>query len=84
MRHCLRSLRYTRKRALQPSITRSVNTLKVDGLAVCRHGGLLERLGQCGMGVASARDILAGRTVLESEGSLGNHLTGVGLARFHF
>ena len=52
--------------------------LKVDGLAICRHGRLLECLGQCGVGMASARDILARRTILESERALGNHLTGVG------
>ena len=42
------------------------------------HGSLLEGLSQRGVGVACPGNVLRGRTVLQGERSLGNHLTGVG------
>ena len=50
----------------------------MDGLGVGGHGSLLESLRERGVGVACAGDVLAGGTVLDGEGSLGNHLTGTG------
>jgi hypothetical protein len=52
--------------------------LEMESLGVCRHGGLLEGLGQCGMGMARAGNVLSGRTVFEGESSLSNHLTSIG------
>jgi hypothetical protein len=50
----------------------------VDRLPVSVHRRLLERLRKRRVGVARPRDVLRGSTVLEREGSLGNHLTSVG------
>jgi hypothetical protein len=50
----------------------------VDGLRVGGHGSLLESLGESGVGVAGAGNILGGGTVLDGKGSLGDHLTGTG------
>jgi hypothetical protein len=52
--------------------------LIVNGLRVCSHGGLLERLSKRRMGMACPRDVLAGRAVLESQGAFCDHLTGIG------
>jgi hypothetical protein len=50
----------------------------VDGLRVSSHSRLLESLGEGRVGVAGTGDVLAGGTVLEGQGSLSNHLAGVG------
>lgn len=55
----------------------------MDGLAVSGHGSLLEGLGERGVSVASASNVLGGSTVLESKGALGDHLTGVGADNVH-
>ena len=57
--------------------------LVVDGLAVGGHGSLFEGLGERGVSVASAANVLGGGAVLESEGALGDHLTGVGADNVH-
>ena len=49
----------------------------MDGLAVGGHGSLLESLGESGVSVRGASNVLGRRTVLESESALGDHLTGV-------
>mmetsp|Transcript_4048 Transcript_4048/g.13098 ORF Transcript_4048/g.13098 Transcript_4048/m.13098 type:complete len:546 (+) Transcript_4048:298-1935(+) len=54
------------------------SSLEVDGLAVGRHGGLLERLGHGRVSVASAADVLGGGAVLHREHALGDHLARVG------
>lgn len=50
----------------------------MDGLGVGGHGSLLEGLRKSRVGVASARNILAGSTILERKSALSNHLTSVG------
>lgn len=50
----------------------------MDGLGVGGHGSLLESLGEGRVGMACAGNVLAGGTVLDGEGSLGNHLTSTG------
>lgn len=52
--------------------------LVVDGLAVGGHGSLLEGLGEGWVSMRGAGNILGAGTVLESEDTLCNHLTGVG------
>ena len=56
----------------------SLSSLVVDSFAMRRHSRLLECLGQRRVGVASACDILARSSVLESQGAFCNHLAGVG------
>ncbi|KAI6769460.1 hypothetical protein HG531_010564 [Fusarium graminearum] len=41
------------------------------------HGGLLESLSECGVGVTGSGNVLAGSTVLEGQSTLSNHLTSV-------
>lgn len=48
----------------------------MQGLGVSGHGSLLEGLSQRRVGVAGSGNVLAGGTVLESQGSLSNHFTG--------
>ena len=55
----------------------------MDGLAVGGHGSLLESLGESGVSVRGASNVLGRRTVLESESALGDHLTGVGADNVH-
>jgi hypothetical protein len=76
---------YTRFRSTAAFITAETSFLPlvVDSLAVSGHGSLLEGLGKSGVSVASASDVLGGSTVLESEGTLGDHLTGVGADNVH-
>lgn len=50
----------------------------MNGLGVGGHGSLLEGLGEGGVGVTSAGNVLRGSTVLDGEGGLSNHLTGAG------
>lgn len=50
----------------------------MDGLVVSGHGGLLESLGESGVGVAGSSNVLARSTVLKGKNTLGDHLTGVG------
>lgn len=50
----------------------------MDGLGVGSHGSLLESLSQGRVSVARSRNVLGGSAVLQSQGTLGNHLTGVG------
>lgn len=50
----------------------------MDGLGVGSHGSLLEGLSQGRVSVAGASNVLARSTVLDSQGGLGDHLTGVG------
>lgn len=50
----------------------------MDGLGVGGHGSLLEGLGEGRVGVTCAGNVLAGSTVLDGEGGLGNHLTSTG------
>ena len=50
----------------------------MDSLGVGGHGSLLESLGEGRVSVAGAGNVLGRSTVLEGEGSLSNHLTGVG------
>mmetsp|Transcript_25000 Transcript_25000/g.54508 ORF Transcript_25000/g.54508 Transcript_25000/m.54508 type:complete len:257 (-) Transcript_25000:1017-1787(-) len=55
----------------------SLSPLEVDWLIVRVHRSLLERLGQSGMSVAGAGNILGAGTVLDGDDCLGNHLPGV-------
>lgn len=55
----------------------------MDGLAVSGHGGLLEGLGERGVSVRSAANVLGGSAVLKGKGALGDHLTGVGANNVH-
>lgn len=50
----------------------------MDGLRVGGHGSLLESLGEGRVSVARPGNVLAGGTVLDGEGGLGDHLTGTG------
>lgn len=50
----------------------------MDSLGVSVHRGLLESLGERGVSVAGSGNVLSGRAVLQSQGTLSNHLTGVG------
>lgn len=52
--------------------------LKVDRLAETRECRLLERLGERGVSVAGARNVLGAGRVFHRERALGNHLTRVG------
>jgi hypothetical protein len=51
------------------------SSLEVDRLGVGSHGGLLEGLGESGVSVAGTGNILAGGTVFNGKGGLGDHLT---------
>lgn len=53
-------------------------SLEVDGLGVGSHGSLLESLREGRVSVARPGNVLAGSTVLDGEGGLGDHLTGTG------
>ena len=57
--------------------------LGVDGLVVGAHAGLLEGLGEGGVGVARARNVLAAGAVLHGQDALGNHLASVGADDVH-
>jgi hypothetical protein len=60
-----------------PAIPKKIR-LEMDSLGVSRHGGLLESLSQRGVSMARASNVLRAGTILESQRSLGNHLTSIG------
>lgn len=55
----------------------------MDGLAVGGHGSLLEGLGERGVSVRGASNVLGRCTVLKGKSALSDHLTGVGADNVH-
>lgn len=53
------------------------DTSIMNRFARCRHGGLLESLGERRMGMRCARDILRAGAILECQDTFRNHLTGI-------